>query len=1027
MDEAGFGGFFMHARGGLVTPYLSEEWMTAIRTATLEARTRGLQPWAYDENGWPSGFADGKVNGLGPEYQQKYLRFSLTGTDSLSAVRTEGRLIQEGTTDDGQTWVAWYELNPFYVDTLDSKVAEAFIMATHERYGEFLPGGAGPVLAGFFTDEPQVSRDGLPWSVALIAGWKETWGDELADHIPELFIRSGDWRRTRRRFFTLMTRLHSVNFLRPIRAWLESRGLALTGHQVCEETLESQMTTNGAVMPHYREYSLPGMDWLGRGIDPISTPIQVASVAAQSGTDMVLSETFALCGWHATPMELRWLFEWQMVFGATLLCPHLAAYSLRGIRKRDYPPSVFFQQPWWPEARRFSDRVSRIGRLLADGARTESVLMVHPQAAAWAWWDDAGELAARFSAFMDLSYRLAEAWIGFHYGDPLMLEDDGRVGYGPDGQPRLELGQMSYNALILPPLDDLSPALLNLIQEFLDAGGDIVAMKTPDGMPWTVDGQISQEAVDLARRLKNACRLVATPEAVAQHLIGRAWAWPAGPGAAPVLSASGAARLFAGNPPGETGYGGAETGETGSTVKSGRLVAASRYFEDLAGAPARLLYVVNTDRERELPFDIILPGQLATLELFDPDSGQLNAWPGELVPAGLHTRGQVPAMGSVVLLARPSAGPANAEWRTSGASVVANGAGEVRTPSPIFLDGPWKLLSAESNSLPLDHCDILVDGVLVAEHESVTVVQHRLMELERPADLELRYHFRVDPALFENPDGGISRPWLSLVAETPERFGFELNGRTVFPDGGWYRDPSFRLLDIVEALAPGDNVLVQRCRFSQAPEVYEAYRRSFLFESEKNKFSFDLEIEAPALVGRFALRSEGGDPEILESRALRYRGPFTLIPPPVVLAVPEPVMGGYPFMAGSLLLGMDVELDDDPLALVGRMFRFDHLDAASLRLKVNGKEVASFLWRPFEASLDGYLRPGVNRIEISLAGSLRNYLGPHHLAEGESWFVGPFSFYKEPGLFGRTWDGNALPWNEGYCVVRWGFAGARIE
>ena len=30
MHEAGLGGFFMHARGGLQTAYLSEEWMECV-------------------------------------------------------------------------------------------------------------------------------------------------------------------------------------------------------------------------------------------------------------------------------------------------------------------------------------------------------------------------------------------------------------------------------------------------------------------------------------------------------------------------------------------------------------------------------------------------------------------------------------------------------------------------------------------------------------------------------------------------------------------------------------------------------------------------------------------------------------------------------------------------------------------------------------------------------------------------------------------------------------------------------------
>lgn len=61
MQDAGMGGFFMHARGGLETEYLSEEWFCAVEASVDEAKKRGMQAWCYDENGWPSGFVGGKL------------------------------------------------------------------------------------------------------------------------------------------------------------------------------------------------------------------------------------------------------------------------------------------------------------------------------------------------------------------------------------------------------------------------------------------------------------------------------------------------------------------------------------------------------------------------------------------------------------------------------------------------------------------------------------------------------------------------------------------------------------------------------------------------------------------------------------------------------------------------------------------------------------------------------------------------------------------------------------------------------
>ena len=101
MEAAGIGGFFMHARGGLQTPYMEEEWFENVTASVEEAEELGMYAWAYDENGWPSGFGDGKVNGLGLEYQQKYLRMSVSQPDE----NVIGR--------NGNHWF-YYEVNPFY-------------------------------------------------------------------------------------------------------------------------------------------------------------------------------------------------------------------------------------------------------------------------------------------------------------------------------------------------------------------------------------------------------------------------------------------------------------------------------------------------------------------------------------------------------------------------------------------------------------------------------------------------------------------------------------------------------------------------------------------------------------------------------------------------------------------------------------------------------------------------------------------------------------------------------------------------
>ena len=48
MKELGMGGFFMHARGGLETEYLSDEWFACINACIDEAKKLGMEAWDYD-------------------------------------------------------------------------------------------------------------------------------------------------------------------------------------------------------------------------------------------------------------------------------------------------------------------------------------------------------------------------------------------------------------------------------------------------------------------------------------------------------------------------------------------------------------------------------------------------------------------------------------------------------------------------------------------------------------------------------------------------------------------------------------------------------------------------------------------------------------------------------------------------------------------------------------------------------------------------------------------------------------------
>jgi hypothetical protein len=60
---------------------------------------------------------------------------------------------------------------------------------------------------------------------------------------------------------------------------------------------------------------------------------------------------------------------------------------------------------------------------------------------------------------------------------------------------------------------------------------------------------------------------------------------------------------------------------------------------------------------------------------------------------------------------------------------------------------------------------------------------------------------------------------------------------------------------------------------------------------------------------------------------------------------------------------------------------------------------------------------GITTVKYTLINNLRNLLGPHHLKEGESYWICPSHFYKEPCV----WSSNPeADWNEDYCFVEMG-------
>ena len=875
MDEVGIGGFFMHARGGLETEYMGEEWFDNIGASIDEANARGMHAWAYDENGWPSGFGGGVINGKGLKYQQKYLRVR-TFTPDLEDPRGENVI------SCFEHYCFYYEVNPFYVDTLDGEVIGEFIREIYEPYYERF----GNTFDGFFTDEPQISRKGYPWSFILPAEYEKAYGESIYDHLIELFEERGEWQTTRMRYWKLVTELFSKNFMKQIYDWCLAHNLQFTGHMLMEESLLSQLTTNGACMPHYEYFSIPGMDWLGRDIHPCLTPIQVGSVAAQTGKKQVLSETFALCGHNVGHDELKRNYEWMMVRGINLLCQHLEGYSLRGIRKRDYPPAMYCQQPWWADYEVFNEAMSRIGMLLAEGRVVADTLLMHNQSSAWILYDGkpCDKIHHLNAALVFGAKALEDKHVLFHLGDEILMERHGYV----DGK-ELVIGEMRYKRIVLVPHLDFLDNTKRLITEFRENGGEVI-----------------------------------TVEEV-----------PANP-----------------------------------IVDNPNITYTCREFDGFT-----MHYFVNSTAE-EQPATFTCGGRI------------MNIATGELEPFfGDYT---FPVWGSLVVI-------------DDGTPVATRPAAtEVKA---LELGGEWEVASATENALTLDYCDYWFDGELQEEHGFILNVATRALELKRPVDVRCRFAVNAEYV----PEA------LYLACETPEIFEITVNGRPVDTarDCGFFRDHSFRKLDISGLMQAGENIIETRVLFAQSEKTYENMEKAKQFESEKNKLTYDMEIEAMYLVGDFGVRGEGVYNEIPRNASF-FDGGFVLTAPTKTVTLRNLERQGYLFFSGELTVKKTFTLAEGDTA---RVLSFKKFGINAVRVKVNGRDMGTVMWAPYCVDLSDALVAGENTVELTLVNNLRNLLGPHHHLAGELFSVAPGHFPQIPCL----WNGyRAEPSTPQYCFVNTG-------
>ncbi len=821
MKEHGMGGFFMHSREGLETEYLGKEWMKCIKAVVEVSRKIGMNAWLYDEDRWPSGFAGGRVPSQGDKYRAKALGMEkvtkerkLSGEELASfCIKLKNRKITNLRKSEEKDKLLpreneiglvftrevakpseWFN-DDAYSDNLNSDAVRAFINSTYEAYKEEVGDEFGKTIPGIFTDEPNFSsgtfRQGIewiPWTDGFAEYFKEICGYNFLEVVPYFFFDGEKSTKARHDYWLVLTRRFQEAYSGQLGKWCEENNLLFTGHYLLENDFPGQIKTVGAAMPHYVYQQAPGIDILTESIYETLTVKQCSSVANQFRRNIVLSETYGCSGWEFTFEGQKWVGDWQYALGITLRCQHLTLYTLKGCRKRDFPPSFNYNTTWWKYNKVVEDYFARLSSLLMKGRAKRDVLLIHPISGAWSLFngknsDEVKKISGEFQ-------KIADGILTLHYdydlGDELILKDYGKV-----KGTKFFVNRAQYRVIILPPMRNIESSTVELLEDFLRQGGKVFVIGP---LSDTVDGERSEECKRLSKyegliEVKNVSAL------------------------APLLE---------------------ENLEREISIKEKNgLEAPSFIYIEREIDDKKVFFVVNLDREMAHQVDISFKSE-GRLEEWNALTGEISGIPARkdnrylILSASFGPAGSrlyvIDAKGEPVTEAPFSKDELFAmEWRKpSGVAFIGPYAQFKRTdPNVLTLDRASYCFSDEnwSKEMPIWKAQKEIREKLAMRPIHINGIPQRYLWCKKPhpndgKPLSFRIVFNVDD-IPENP--------VYLVLEEAQDFDIQLNSQTVSSEPiGWYLDRSFDKIPL-PILRKGMNELILSCEYKNRMEVEDCF------------------------------------------------------------------------------------------------------------------------------------------------------------------------------------------------------------
>lgn len=555
IDACGIGAVCLEARPH--KDFCGPGWWHDLDIVIDEAVCRGMKIWILDDRHFPTGYANGLLDTKYPERRKKYLACSVCDIFgekrphtlnvrrmmkptigfwqigqlvdeeerknnrllAVLAVRfAEGRYFHEEALDltdqykggDNLTFTLpegqWrihvlYTTrtdggNPSYINMIDAVSAHTQIEGVYEehykRYGDLF----GPVIAGFFSDEPQFGNTNsqnsetrlgqpgmqLPWSQELEEMLRDRYGTSCQKALPFLFAEGEERELTpqiRYDYMDCVSRLYERDFSKTIGDWCHAHGVEYIGHVVEDNSVHSRLGLGaGHWFRAMAGQDMAGIDAIG-GQVVFGAPLEertgmgdlrmdgeffhytLGKLGASAGHldpkkgGRTMCELFGAYGWNFGVRDQKRLMDHLLVRGVNHLVPH--AFSMAEYPDADCPPHFYTRGnnpefPFFAELMKYGNRMCE---LLNDGRHVASVAVLYDGEADW---------AGDRMPMQKVCRTLMENQIDFDIVSLDMLSDLPAVN-GSLENGVLTIQDVSFHALLIPGAAYLPEKLLTFAQQ----------------------------------------------------------------------------------------------------------------------------------------------------------------------------------------------------------------------------------------------------------------------------------------------------------------------------------------------------------------------------------------------------------------------------------------------------------------------------------------------------------------------------------------------------------------------------------